>query len=674
MNNSIHSQMIRILLYGIVLVFFVQCTRTKTDDSQEISSDNSTKLVLQQKEWESLRAASEYKVLREGVEEHLTSLHKSGKPVPLYVYYYMAQSYQFGPFNIGLAYCDSALSAETKSTYLYQKCEALKGALLRKDGQYQKSIEFMRPLLASVINDSIQSEINWQLSISYRKLDLYDSALYHSQSAERVANKIKNQKYQYYAIQSMANIYSSLGEFDRALQTEKKLMSIARQMGKKNLIISNTTNLAVSYFDLDQKDSALYYYAKAQALATEVNDLENQSLLFTIYANYLIEKGSFSEAERLMLKALTLSQQSGRKDIVVRSYFYLCKANLGNEDYEQAIEYAKAGISLAKEIGASSELGPFYELLSNVFEKRGDYKNAFAYSEEYREVMDSVLNVSKIKTIKDLEIRYETEKKQKEIESLVQKAAIQELKLQQRNLMIGFAVILVLVLILINRQRVVNEKRKTVEMKQQLLRSQLNPHFIFNALGAIQHFIYQNHNPVETGDYLGKFSQLTRLILNHTQKSLITLEEEIQFLDSYLVLQKLRFDEPFEYQISTDNDLEIEDVLVPPMFIQPFIENSIEHGILYKQEKGVIEISFLKRAGLLEIVLKDNGIGRERASFMQRNQKHRSLATQITLDRIKILQKGFRKRANLQIEDIVDRQEKVIGTQVTVSLPLIYQN
>jgi tetratricopeptide (TPR) repeat protein len=660
----------------IVLVLFVQCSQFKSNDTLNAKAEKEgvTNAALLLEDWEALRNAGNFSGLGESVEKHLRAVRGAGRRVSLEAYYYMAQSYQAGPFEKGLIYCDSALSLNEHGSYFYEKCEALKGALLRKSGDYQKSIDYLVPLLSKVNNDSILSEMNWQLSISYRKKDLYDSALYYSQRAEKIADKIDNPKYQSFAIQSMANIYSVLGEYELALQKEKQLMSIAEKMGKKNFIISNTANLAVSYFDLDQKDSALYYYEKAQTLAIELNDLENQCLLYTSFANYQIDKGNYEEAEELMLKALTISEQSGRMDIVLRSYRYLCKAYLGASHYSDAIMYAKLGIALAKKMGTSSESGPFYELLSDIFRRNGDYQSALKYSEEHRLVMDSVLNISKLETIKELEIKYETEKKQKEITSLIQASAIQDLKLQQKNLIIAIVLVLVLVLVLVYRQHILNEKSKTLVMEQKLLRSQLNPHFIFNALGAIQHFIYQKRDPIETGDYLGKFSQLTRLILNHTQKNLISLEEEIQFLDSYLTLQKLRFDEPFEYDINADQHLEIEDVMIPPMFTQPFIENSIEHGILHKQEKGIIEISFKEQNGLLEIVLRDNGVGREKAAFAKRNQKHRSMATEITLGRLKHLQKEFRKKTNLKIEDLTDGENKVVGTQVIFNLPLIYQD
>ncbi|MEQ8364942.1 MAG: histidine kinase [Cyclobacteriaceae bacterium] len=660
----------------IVLLLFTQCSQLKPNDVPQTTAKNegATNTAELLEEWEVLRNAGNFSGLGESVERHLRAVREAGTVISLEAYYYMAQSYQAGPFDKGLAYCDSALSLNAYDSYFYEKCVALKGALLRKSGDYQKSIDYLVPLLSKVANDSVLSEMNWQLSISYRKKDLYDSALYYSQRAERIADKIDNPKYQSFAVQSMANIYSALGEYELALEKEKQLMSIAERMGKKNLIISNTANLAVSYFDLDQKDSALYYYEKAQSLAIELNDLENQCLLYTNFANYQIDKGNYKEAEALMLKALIISEQSGRMDIVLRSYRYLCKAYLGAGHYGDAIKYAKLGITLAKKMETSSEVGPFYELLSDIFKKSGDYQSALKYSEEYRLVMDSVLNISKLETIKELEIKYETEKKQKEIASLIQASAIQDLKLQQKNLIIAIVLVLVLVLVLVYRQHILNEKSKTLEMEQKLLRSQLNPHFIFNALGAIQHFIYQKRDPIETGDYLGKFSQLTRLILSHTQKNLISLEEEIQFLDSYLALQKLRFDEPFDYHINVDQHLEIEEVMIPPMFTQPFIENSIEHGILHKQEKGIIEISFKEQNGLLEIVLSDNGVGREKAAFVKRNQKHRSMATEITLDRLKNLQKEFRKQTNLKIEDLTDSENRVVGTEVVFNLPLIYQD
>jgi tetratricopeptide (TPR) repeat protein len=346
--------------YFAVLLLFAQCTQVTNDTSQAISAQEKvTNVTFLLEEWESLRNHGNFNELREAVEKHLFAVRAADKTVSLQAYYYMAQSYQAGPFDKGLAYCDSALSVTKHDQYFYEKCEALKGALLRKRGDYQESIDYLVPLLSNVANDSIASEMNWQVSISYRKKDRYDSALYYSQRAEQIADKISNPKYQSFAIQSMANIYSALGEYDLALEKERQLMTIAEKMGKKNLIISNTANLATSYFDLDRLDSALFYYKKAQALAVEINDLENQSLLYTNFANYQIEKGNYTDAEKLMLKALSISKQSGRKDIVLRSYRYLGKANIGAGSYDDAIRYAKLGIELAKEMETSSEVGPF---------------------------------------------------------------------------------------------------------------------------------------------------------------------------------------------------------------------------------------------------------------------------------------------------------------------------
>ena len=211
----------------------------------------------------------------------------------------------------------------------------------------------------------------------------------------------------------------------------------------------------------------------------------------------------------------------------MRSYYYLCYTSIQAKEYQNAIAYAKTGIQMAKEGELVTELGSFYELFSIVFEETNDYQSAFRYSEEYRVLSDSVLNVSKLKTIKDLEIKYESDKKEQEIAALSLEAELRELRLDRQNIFIVSGIILfvviVILIILINRQNQLKKQNELFQLEQRFLRSQMNPHFIFNALGAIQNFVTKN-DAIQSSVFLAKFSALMRQVLEHSREEFISLK------------------------------------------------------------------------------------------------------------------------------------------------------
>jgi sensor histidine kinase YesM len=150
-------------------------------------------------------------------------------------------------------------------------------------------------------------------------------------------------------------------------------------------------------------------------------------------------------------------------------------------------------------------------------------------------------------------------------------------------------------------------------MQQRLLRSQMNPHFLFNSLASIQNFIIKE-KPSLASDYLGRFSKLMRQILNSTAVEYVPLEEEISSIENYLALQKVRYRDMFDYTLEVDEEIDTETTRIPPMLAQPFIENAIEHGILHKGSKGNIGVRFnLENDQVRVFEVEDDGIGREKA-------------------------------------------------------------
>jgi ligand-binding sensor domain-containing protein len=211
--------------------------------------------------------------------------------------------------------------------------------------------------------------------------------------------------------------------------------------------------------------------------------------------------------------------------------------------------------------------------------------------------------------------------------------------------------------------------RLSVQLEQRLLISQMNPHFIFNSLSAIQSFMYSN-NPEEAGNYLSSFSRLVRLILENSRSEFIPINQEIKTLELYLMLQKLRFPDKFEYKIEVSPQVEGIHLMVPPMLAQPFIENSIEHGIMHMNDKGLIIVSIDIIDSIVSITIEDNGIGIEKSKEINKQKRltHTSYATSITSERIKSISSS--RKANLGISIIDLNTEGKEGTRVVLRFPV----
>jgi LytS/YehU family sensor histidine kinase len=221
-----------------------------------------------------------------------------------------------------------------------------------------------------------------------------------------------------------------------------------------------------------------------------------------------------------------------------------------------------------------------------------------------------------------------------------------------------------------NRSKLLQLQKET-EMSQTLLRSQMNPHFIFNAMTVIQSYIYDN-DPSKSSKFLVNFSRLMRLILENSSKEFISLETEIEILQKYLTTQKLRFEDRFDFDISVHPDLAIGETLIPPMITQPFIENSIEHGQLHTIDGGFIRIVFSISNNMLHIEISDNGIGRKKASQNKKSKEHHSMAMNITEERISILNKKYLTNGKIEISDFDENKET--GTVINIEIPLKFKN
>ena len=216
-------------------------------------------------------------------------------------------------------------------------------------------------------------------------------------------------------------------------------------------------------------------------------------------------------------------------------------------------------------------------------------------------------------------------------------------------------------------------KQKTTELEMQALRAQMNPHFIFNSLNSINRFIMQS-DKAQASRYLTKFSRLVRLILQNSQASLITLESELESLELYLTLEGLRFNHHFDYKISVATNIDASSIKLPPLILQPYVENAIWHGLMHKEDKGQLDIEISKENSQLYIKITDNGVGRENASLLTSKSatKYKSMGLSITANRIASLQHLQNIESVVTINDLVNGNGSAAGTEVIIKIPAIH--
>jgi sensor histidine kinase YesM len=301
--------------------------------------------------------------------------------------------------------------------------------------------------------------------------------------------------------------------------------------------------------------------------------------------------------------------------------------------------------------------------LATIFEKDNQPTKALEYYKQFHFLNDSLQSIDKVNHIAELEKKFETEQKEHQIGLL---SAENLLKNQRIKLGLTVIILLVVALILgvmlhIQRQR--NAKALEADLQQKLSRSQMNPHFVSNAMSSIQSFMY-NNNPTEAAKYLGKFAQLNRAVLEHSLVDNISLEEEVEMLSNYLEFEQLRLKNSFTFSFEIDKDTDTELINIPPLFIQPFVENAVKHGIKDLDKEGKITIRLTDCNRYLKVEVIDNGKGITTEDTAV-NSKHKSRSIEIVSKRLKLLRNKYKDLPNFTIINIDN------GVCVTQFLPIL---
>lgn len=452
--------------------------------------------------------------------------------------------------------------------------------------------------------------------IHYRQ-QRFDKALDYIQKSLKLKESLGDSVSMVPTLNALSVVYTAQGDYSKALEIQFRTLGIARRFNDRFQSALVLNNIGVQYHYLNKPDSAKYYYLQALAINKRLDEKQEVS---TLYIN-------LGELECL----------------------------LGNG--QKAITYYDSSLAIAKEIGGLQYQAESYRGLSNAYEVLGDFEQVHYWSSKYHSLKDSLSGEGVKLKINELQEKYESGQKDKEIAELKEKEAEAVSTAEKRKSFLTIAIsgTLLLVLLsvgLVGRSRA-KEKQRRIVLEQKALRSQMNPHFIFNSLGAIQS-MYMSGETDLANNYMGDFGKLMRKILENSGKDSISVKEELEMLTLYLNLERERNDGLVDYEFSIDERIDQYGTYIPPMVIQPFIENAIWHGILPSKKKGKVNVRLThsEKAGVLLCVVEDNGVGLTRNKG---KKDHISKGINITEQRL-----GSKvKFSNLSP-----------GTRVTIQIPI----
>lgn len=486
------------------------------------------------------------------------------------------------------------------------------------------------------------------------------------------------------ALSDLAGLYTTAGDYETAMNfiLENERYGKENKSGWENF----DRDIANLYCSMGMYDSAMAIANRLDSFVPVGIFPGKSALLGEIYLNGTKEYDKAIK-EFTRVRDTVLLHMPDTIYSTAQWLIKIGKAYDGKKDYNTALEYAGKGIVLLEEKNNRPEMMRGYQVLSTIYHHLGNNDSAYEYILKYHAIKDSIENKQFLLRIYNSKKDVEDEKKQAQLGYLMKDNKIKQQQLKEQAMLKNFLYILLAVLIvagififrnltlkrkndkLQNGKQQAELQERATRLEMQALRAQMNPHFIFNCLSSINCFILENETE-KASDYLTRFSRLIRMVLTNSEKPLITLDEELKMLKLYLDMERLRFENSFDYNITYTNDVEAETVLVPPLLLQPFCENAIWHGLMNKEGQGHLNITIRKENEFLNCVITDDGIGRAKAGELNSGSatKERSMGLKITTERLSLFNQDKEVNTFYEIDDVLDESGVVTGTKVSIKI------
>ena len=516
------------------------------------------------------------------------------------------------------------------------------------------------------------------IGIVFDEQSNYSKGLQYHLKAVKIYEEIKDEKKCAQVYNNIGVSYKSQSSDFKALEYFIKAQKIQEKLNDPAIGIT-LTNIANCYLKQNNNKKALEYYFNAKIKIDESKDARALGEWHNNMGLYHKKNNNFNDAIKNWNTSIETFKSIDDKFGVAETYLYLGQLYLDKKELNLALTNTNLALNLSKETGVLEQNVIAEKLLSSIYKLQNNSAQALQHFELYSIAKDSLTNEENIRKGVEAAMNYEFDKREViQKEELEKKDLLLKEQSKQNKLQLFFAGLFALMLVGIgflfyNRlqlKKTLTLQKELAEYEQKALHLQMNPHFVFNCLGSISSFIVQNgsHSAVR---YLTKFSKLMRLTLEYSKQSLIPIDKEIQSLENYLELEQLRFNNKFSFKITKDDAIE-DDLALPPLLLQPFVENAIIHGIIPGKEQGLITIDFKLDKQNLMCTITDNGIGFNKSKEKKVDSVvvNKSMALDITKKRLEMIAASTTKKASVTIDELYPKSEGLKGTKVVLYLPI----
>ncbi|MFY0630653.1 MAG: tetratricopeptide repeat protein [Flavobacteriaceae bacterium] len=508
------------------------------------------------------------------------------------------------------------------------------------------------------------------------KISNYPEALANFNQSLVIAEQAENLKIISVLIHNIGTVYLEQNNHEKSLEYFNQALLQYRENNDFRNILNILNDFGNLYKSKKEYRNALQSYTDALEIAYQLKADDIKSTILNNIGHLHIVLGNYPESIASLKKGLTWSVKTKSKERMCYSYLGLGKVYYKTRKYNAALKNALKGLQIIEELNQVKHRNEIHQLLAEVYAKMGKYEKAYENQVLFKNFTDSVFNLEATKKITQLEAEYKY-REEKLSAKLKEEKLIGENKITNERLVlvknqklwmvIGILVLMMILVFIVMRHNLKNLQLKTknVLTEQKLLRSQMTPHFMFNSLSVLQGIIL-NKEYTKSIKYISKFSSLLRLSLENSRTTLVPLEKEIKAIENYLTVQNIARSIPFRYEVSLENMNHLNNVLIPPMLIQPFVENAIEHGFRELKNHQEIKVVFAYAQENLTCEIVDNGIGVD-ANEKVFSNADASISTDLIEERLEMLGKKFGTNSWITIKDRRIINES--GTIVTINLP-----
>lgn len=510
----------------------------------------------------------------------------------------------------------------------------------------------------------------------YFKQDRYPEALKNFYKALKIKEETGNKNAIASCYVNIGNIHNLQNNYAEALRSYSAALKIAEETGKKIVIATSLQNIAYISANEGDNDAAIDNILAAIKIYKELNNKYGIATCYNKIGYIYNDIGKYEAALNYFKEAVDILGKLGDNAHMADAMGGIGDNYYQQKQYRQAENYYTKELELATSVGSLAGIKEAHLSLSNLYADIGNHKNALSHYKSYIDTRDVIYNAENTKKTIREQLQYDFDKKESIAKAEQDKKdALMKVKLQRKNFYIygslAALVTLMLIISLMIRQYKLKADNLRTDLEQKQLRAQMNPHFIFNCLNSIQHFIVAN-DVKNANKYLSGFALLMRQTLENSKLGAITLANELAYLQNYLSLEMMRFEDKFAYEIICDTDINPATIEIPSMIIQPFVENAVKHGVCYLTNKqGKLTIRFYTKDSALYCKIDDNGIGRDASQKLktEAGRIYKSQGMELTRKRLDLISKKNRADYEIAITDKTNDLHESEGTTITIKLP-----